>query len=98
MGTDSPINPSGLSYHAEMEALVRYGKMSTEDVLRAATSEAAAALGYEGLLGVVAPGAFADLVVLDANPLEDIGATRRLRTVIAGGRVHEVASLLRRPG
>ncbi len=98
MGTDSPINPSGLSYHAEMEALVRYGKMSAEDVLRAATSEAAAALGYEGLLGVVAPGAFADLVVLDANPLEEIGATRRLRTVVAGGRVHEVASLLRRPG
>ena len=98
MGTDAPINPSGVSYLAEMEALVRYGKMSPAEVLRAATSEAAAALGYEGRLGVVAPGALADLVVLDADPLEDIRATRRVRTVIAGGRVHEVASLLRRPG
>lgn len=97
MGTDAPINPSGVSYHAEMEALVRYGQMSPADALRAATSEAAAALGYEGRLGVVAPGALADLVVLDADPLEDIRATRRVRTVIAGGRVHQVASLLQRP-
>lgn len=98
MGTDAPIVPPGLSYHAEMEALVRYGRMSPTDVLRAATSEAAAALGYEGRLGVVAPGALADLVILDGNPLEDIRATRRVRSVIQGGRVHDAEDLLRRPG
>lgn len=98
MGTDAPIIPPGLSYHAEMEALVRYGKMSPADVLRAATSEAAAALGYEGRLGVVAPGALADLVILDGDPLQDIRATRRVRAVVQGGRVHHAETLLRRPG
>ncbi len=68
ISTDSPINPSGLSYHAGMEALVRYGKMSAEDVLRAANAEAAAALGYEGRLGVVVPSVFADLPETRARP------------------------------
>lgn len=48
-------------------------------------------LGYEGKLGVVAPGAFADLVVLDKNPLEDITVLDRpelyLKAVIKEGRV-----------
>jgi imidazolonepropionase-like amidohydrolase len=48
-------------------------------------------LGLEGKLGVVAQGAHADLIVLDANPLDDITVLDRpevyLRTVIKAGRI-----------
>ena len=97
MGTDSPIIPRGLSLHAEMEILVRYGRMRPVDVLRATTSESGDALGYEGRLGVVAPGAFADLIILDEDPLQDIAATRSVHTVILGGAVHTLEELLRPP-
>ncbi len=97
MGTDSPIIPRGLSLHAEMEILVRYGRMRPVDVLRATTSESGDALGYEDRLGVVVPGAFADLIVLDEDPLRDIAATRSVHTVILGGAVHAVEELLQRP-
>ena len=97
VGTDSPINPRGLSLHAELEALVRYGRMRPVDVLRATTSESARALGYENRLGVVAPGALADLIVLDEDPLRDITATRTVGTVILGGAVYAVEDLLQRP-
>lgn len=97
MGTDSPIIPRGISLHAEMEILVRYGRMRPVDVLRATTSESGEALGYDGRLGVVAPGAFADLIVLDEDPLRDIAATRSVHTVILGGAVHTLEELLRRP-
>ena len=96
MGTDAPINPPGLSLQAEMEALVRYGRMDPVDVLRAATSVSAEALGYEGLLGTVAPGALADLVVIGSDPLSDIRATREVRVVVQGGRVYEMEGLVRR--
>ena len=96
VGTDAPINPPGLSLQAEMEAMVRYGGMRTVDVLRAATSVSAEALGYAGLLGVVEPGALADLVVIGGDPLSDIRAVREVRTVIQAGRVYEIERLLRR--
>ena len=97
-GTDAPINPPGLSLVAELEAMVRYGKMRPVDVLRAVTSRSAGALGYEGRLGVVAPGALADLIVIGGDPTADIRALRGVRTVIQGGRVYDAPVLLRRPG
>jgi imidazolonepropionase-like amidohydrolase len=96
IGTDSPIIPQGFSYHAEMEALVKYGGMQPIDVLRSGTSLAAAALGYEDSLGRVAPGYYADLVVLNQNPLDDIRATRTTRIVVKDGRVFELRELLER--
>ncbi|MDE2752712.1 MAG: amidohydrolase family protein, partial [Gemmatimonadota bacterium] len=96
VGTDAPINPPGLSLQAEMEALVRFGGMSPVDVLRSTTSVSADALGYGGVLGVVEPGALADLVVIGGDPLSDIRAVREVRTVIQAGRVYELERLLRR--
>ena len=96
MGTDAPINPPGISLLAEMEALVRYGEMRSVDVLRATTSASGEALGQEGRLGVVAPGAIADLIVIGEDPTHDIRALRDLRAVILGGRVHEAPALLER--
>ncbi len=96
MGTDAPINPPGISLLAEMEALVRYGDMRSIDVLRATTSVSGEALGLGGRLGVVAPGALADLIVIGEDPTRDIRALRDLRMVIHGGRIHEAQSLLQR--
>lgn len=97
VGTDAPINPAGISLLAEMEAMVRYGEMRPVDVLRATTSVSGEDLGYGGRLGVVAPGAFADLIVIGDDPTRDIRALRDLRMVIQGGRVHEARTLLQRP-
>ncbi len=96
-GTDAPIVPPGLGFVAELEAMVRYGGMEPLDVLRSATLESGRALGYPGLLGVVEPGAFADLIVVDGDPIEDVRALRDVRLVIQGGVARDVESLLRPP-
>ena len=97
MGTDSPINPQGLSLITEMEALVRYGGMSTIDAMRATTSISAAAMGYGREFGSVRPGMLADLVVFGGNPLENIRAARDVRTVVKDGRIFELDQLLQGP-
>ena len=52
-----------------------------------------ALMGVSDRYGRVAPGMAADLIVLDANPLEDISATRRLRAVVRDGRLLDRAAL-----
>jgi imidazolonepropionase-like amidohydrolase len=54
------------------EFLIRGETLPAIDVIRSATTVAAALLRREGELGVIAPGAVADLIVLDGNPLEDL--------------------------
>jgi len=73
----------GASLHEEMRLLVNTG-LSPLDALRAATSKAAALLGADSL-GVIAVGKVADLVVLDADPRENISNTRRIDRVMLGG-------------
>ena len=87
-GTDAPLrnSPPGFGLHQELELLVA-GGMSPFDVLSAATLEPARFLGMLDSAGTVAPGKLADLVLLDANPLADIRNTRRIRVVIANGRI-----------
>jgi imidazolonepropionase-like amidohydrolase len=74
------------------EFRIRAQVQPSVDVLRAATSNAARLLNMEGLIGVVAPGAHADLLVVDENPLDDVRVLARpeqhLRLVMARGRVH----------
>jgi imidazolonepropionase-like amidohydrolase len=73
---------------AEIELLVRHG-MSPMEAIEAATRVAAAAVGLGEELGVIAPGRLADLLVIDGNPLDDIGVLRakdRIRLVTRGGR------------
>ena len=87
-GSDSP-NPfvyPGFSLHDELGLLVRSG-LSPAEALRTATINPATFLGVTDSLGTVARGKVADLVLLDANPLEDIANTRRIRAVIQGGRL-----------
>ena len=94
MGTDTPINPRGLSLISEMQALVDYGGMTPLDVMRATTSIAAEAMGYGAEIGSIKEGMIADLILLDENPLEDIRAVRKLRWVIKGGELYSVEELL----
>ena len=54
--------------------------------LQTATSNPARFLGMEASFGSVEPGKIADLVLLSANPLEDIRNTRKISAVIANGR------------
>ena len=91
-GTDIFFLPQGL--HWDLELLARAG-LSPLEALRTATSNAAAALGLEGRLGCISPGAAADLVVLEADPLEDIRNTQKIYAVIQGGRIIDRASLLK---
>jgi hypothetical protein len=90
-GTDAPLrnSPPGFGLHEELAWFVRAG-LSPFDALRAATIEPARFLGMLDSLGTVEAGKLADLVLLDANPLEDIGNARRVSAVVANGRLFEV--------
>jgi hypothetical protein len=93
-GTDT-LNPyclPGFSLHDELGLLVQSG-LSPMQALQAATLNPARFLGREQDLGTVATGKIADLVLLDANPLEDIANTRKISTVVFGGQFFSRASL-----
>jgi imidazolonepropionase-like amidohydrolase len=84
LGSDAPqiFNVPGFSLHHELELLVAAG-LTPFDALRTGTTAAAEFLGTN--TGVVAIGKDADLVLLDANPLVDIGNTRRVHGVMLRG-------------
>jgi imidazolonepropionase-like amidohydrolase len=70
----------------EAEALAGAG-MSPADVMRALTVNGATIIGVEDELGALEPGLLADLVVLDGDPLQELGALRRPRLVMKAGEV-----------
>jgi imidazolonepropionase-like amidohydrolase len=76
---------AGFSVHDEMQLLVEEGRLSPLTVLQAATLNPATYLGARDSLGTVDVGKIADLVILDANPLQDIENTRRIHAVVLGG-------------
>jgi imidazolonepropionase-like amidohydrolase len=93
-GSDTP-NPwviPGFGLHDELELLVQAG-LTPLQALQAATVNPARFLGRTDELGTVGIGKLADLLVLEANPLEDITATRRIRAVVADGRLYRRAEL-----
>ena len=77
-----------------MQALGNYGKMTPLDVMRATTSVAAKAMGYETEIGSLKPGMIADLILLDENPLENIEAIRKVLWTIKGGELMTPRDLL----
>ena len=70
----------------EIELLVRAG-LSPAAALRAATTAPADYLGMADSLGTIDSGKFADFVILNGNPLEDVRAVRRIHGVVASGRL-----------
>ena len=77
--------------HGMLRQLVAAG-LSPREALRSVTTEPARYFSADSL-GAVAPRAVADLVVLDANPLVDIGHVARVHLVVANGRVYDRAAL-----
>ena len=94
LGTDmsNPWIAPGISLHREMHLLAEAG-VSPDRILAAATVNAADALGASERLGRIAPGYEADLVVLDGNPLADIGHTQAIHAVVLDGRFMSKADL-----
>lgn len=88
-GTDCPIFflTPGLSLHEELWNLKEAG-ISTEEVLKTATINPAIYFGMEDELGRVKEGYWADLLLLDANPLDEIRNTQKINAVIKQGKLH----------
>lgn len=76
----------GFSLHDELANFVESG-FTPMEALQTATSNPARFLGMESSFGSVEPGKIADLVLLNANPLEDIRNTRKISAVISNGRL-----------
>jgi imidazolonepropionase-like amidohydrolase len=90
VGTDTAIG--GFRYHDEMGHLVR-GGLSPAEVLRAATIDSARYARRETTEGSITIGKRADLVLLLANPLDNIANTRRIAAVFQNGRHYDRVAL-----
>jgi imidazolonepropionase-like amidohydrolase len=76
----------GSSLHTELALLAAAG-LTPEEAIRCATGDAARFLRAESVLGTVKEGGLADLVILDANPLDDIRALDQIRLVVHNGAI-----------
>jgi imidazolonepropionase-like amidohydrolase len=70
----------------EFAFMVRYG-MTPVQAMRAATWVAAELMGWQGQVGSVEPGKFADLVAVEGDPASDITELERVKFVMKGGHV-----------
>jgi imidazolonepropionase-like amidohydrolase len=89
-GTDtSPLNPvlPGWGLHQELELLVDSG-LTPMEALQAATRNPARYFGKLSEMGTIEEGKSADLVLLDADPLEDIRNTQKIAAVVMRGRYY----------
>ena len=83
----------GSSYFTEIDLMKKAG-LSNAQILKASTINGAKVLGKEQELGSVTKGKIADLVILNANPLEDINALKDIQYVIKSGHLMAVDSIL----
>jgi imidazolonepropionase-like amidohydrolase len=84
-GTDAAVYPHGLNAH-EFAVMVKLG-LTPLQAIQAATVNAADLLGWQGKVGSIEPGAWADIVAVDGDPLKDVTTLERVKFVMKGGEV-----------
>jgi imidazolonepropionase-like amidohydrolase len=87
LGSDAPQmwNVPGFSIHRELQVMVAAG-LTPYEALRSGTANIAAHFGTAATAGTVAKGKRADLVLVDANPLDDIANSAKIAGVMLNGR------------
>jgi len=83
----APLLVPGFSLHDELKLLVERAGLTPLQALQAATLSPARVMGLQDSLGSVETGRVADLLLLDANPLETIDNSRRIHAVVTNGRL-----------
>ena len=86
-GTDAGVIPHGQNAKEFIE-LAAIG-LKPADAIRSATIAAASAVGLAGEIGVLKPGATADIIAVEGNPLVDLAALQKVKFVMKAGRVFD---------
>jgi imidazolonepropionase-like amidohydrolase len=84
-GTDAAVYPHGLNGR-EFAVMVKLG-LTPLQAIQAATVNAADLLGWSGKVGSLEPGAWADVVAVDGDPVKDVTTLERVKFVMKGGEV-----------
>jgi len=84
-GTDAAVYPHGLNAR-EFNVMVKLG-LTPLQAIQAATLNAADLLGWAGKVGSLEPGAWADIVAVDGDPVKDVTTLERVKFVMKGGEV-----------
>jgi imidazolonepropionase-like amidohydrolase len=84
-GTDAAVYPHGLNGH-EFAVMVKLG-LTPLQAIQAATLNAADLLGWAGKVGSLEPGAWADVVAVEGDPVKDVTTLERVKFVMKGGEV-----------
>jgi len=86
-GTDAGVYPHG-GNGKQFAHMVKWG-LTPIQAIQAATVNAADLLGWNDKVGVIAPGAFADIIAVDGDPLKDVTEFERVKFVMKGGVVYK---------
>lgn len=92
VGVGSHGNYPGVGYQWELQAYAS-GGMTPREVLHAATLGSAETIGRAGEIGSLEPGKFADLLILDRDPLADTRNASSIRQVMKNGRLYDADTL-----
>ncbi len=85
LGTDAAVYPHGMNAH-EFGVMVKLGLTPLQSI-QAGTINAADLLGWTGKVGTLEPGAWADIVGVDGDPLKDVTTLEKVKFVMKGGEV-----------
>lgn len=86
-GTDAGVYPHGWN-GKQFAYMVKWGLTSVQ-AIQAATINTADLLGWNDKVGVLAPGAWADVIAVDGDPLKDVTELERVKLVMKGGTVYK---------
>jgi imidazolonepropionase-like amidohydrolase len=88
MGTDAGVGPHGANMH-EITLMVQWGGMKPLDAITASTMGGARLLGWDNRIGSLTKGKYADVIAVDADPLQDITTLEHVSFVMKGGVVYK---------